>query len=193
MKKEMKKNELLIPSKEEIKQESEKIENVNNGENKLNFIFTKTARIIIISVLALFLLLFVIVKIANVISKEYETPIRNYYDGLEQLDLNKMLEAYPRAMQESKKVRVEDTIQLIKELSEGSFTVRYVISKEDKLSELEIKELENSFKEQYNETIKIEKGYKVTVESTLEYKETESKTREQIKVIRSGWNWYIIE
>lgn len=182
------KNEL---SSEVVQIENKDVQKENN--NKCGFKFTRKHQIIILSILSLFIVFFIIIKIVNVIQKEYESPIKEYYKGLEQLDVNRMLNAYPEELKESKRALTEEKINLLRNVSDGSFTLIYDIKKEQELSELELKNLVNELNKEYNKTYDIKKGYKVTVESTLNYKETENITIKKMDVIQIGWNWYIWE
>lgn len=176
-----------------VDEEKNKEEKINFEKEKLGFKFTRKHQIIVLSILSIFLFLFIIIKIVNVIQKEYESPIKEYYNGLEQMNIDTMLSAYPEEIRKSKKNITKEKVEFLKKISDGSFTIGYNITKEQELDELKLKEIVNELEKEYDKSYDVKKGYIVTVESTLKYKETESITTKKMNVIQIGWNWYILE
>ena len=175
-----KKNEITVIEEKKDEKTSKKLFNLS-----------KTKQIIILVVVGLCLVAAIIFSLANRIIKDYETPVSKYFDALETADIDKMLESYPKELRSAKKEYLKDVITLLKKVSNDTYTSKYKITGSEELDEVKIKELEKSFKEDYNYSVDINKAYIVKVESTIKYADTESVTTTELTVVRVSMTWYI--
>lgn len=129
-------------------------------------------------------------------AKEYEEPIKNYFDGLNKCDAKMYASAYPKFIQIEKSIKdktLKDRKKNLERTYGDNLKYSYEILLDKELKEYELENVEDYLYEKYKESTSIKKGYEVKVKERISGDNDFDETTEAIYVYNIDGDWYIID
>lgn len=137
---------------------------------------------------------------------DYKDPVDNMIKAVEKCDGKSLYKAMPEFMIEyqyddTKRKDIyndlENTLKYIIteiefEYGDKDIDISYKITDKEKIKKSELKELEKSIDDQYDEDVKISKGYELTLNVTFEGNKNKGNEEKRISVYKIDGEWCII-
>lgn len=127
-------------------------------------------------------------------SKPYKKVLDKYYKSQEKADSKMIVSIFPDFM-EAEDVfdddAMEDRLDSLKDKYGDNVKIKYKITDSEKLDKDDIKEIEESIEERYDEDVKIQEAYKVEVEATYKGSEDSETEDEELGFIKIKGKWYM--
>ncbi len=166
---------------------------------------TKKTNIIAVAIAAVAVVLLVVL-FASLLGGGYEKPIKNFYKGIEKMNWDKYakaftedyadyfdenyLEDYDRDFEDY----CESMFEMYEEEVGDDIKISYKIVGKFKYTEDQIEDIEDEYKDDYDEKIKISKAYSVVVLETMKGDEDKYLTWEEFTICKvKGEGWKIIK
>lgn len=131
-------------------------------------------------------------------TKDYEKPIANLVEGIQDADAEKFLSAFPPFISEEMEDLftdeiLEQALELAKEEYGENIKMTYKVVDEEELSEEDLEEMAEEILEYYDEEVEITKGYELEVELTTKGDDDEEVEEDSFEVYEIDGEYYILE
>lgn len=172
---------------------------VSNKNKKIGSIAIIAAAVVILIVAG---------SVAN--SGAYKKPIKNYYEAIEKQDIKKYKKAMGKTVVSAVEELCKDTggdkddvdeffeafiepeyDNLVDEYGE-KLKISYKIADKEKIDKDDLKELEDEFKDTYDEKVKVSKGYEIELEVTYKGKDDKGTKDEKLEVLKLNGEWIAV-
>ncbi len=127
----------------------------------------------------------------------FETPIKNYYEGLQTANLDTLMKSLPSFIyDEAKEKMTEEVLNVMLEQAKEEYgenlKISYVIKNKKEIAEEDLKSEQNDIKTMFNSDITITKGYIVDVETKVKGDNKEDTNTNTLEVYEIDGNWYLL-
>jgi len=166
---------------------------MSEESEKTNINFSKPMKFFVMLIVVIFAL-FSVINIFYNKNNEYGDVIENFHDGLENKNLEKLMNSFLTSdrLKEEKEKEYQDIIDMLSKYFGDNYEVSYHILNEDDLTKDELDSLEKELKTNYGMYVSIKKGYNIKLEITIKNEELQSVTTKGLKLGYVGFKWYII-
>ena len=148
--------------------------------------------------IALLALIVIVMIFSALFGGSYKQPVQQYFKGIETANVNKYSGAFPKKMATGIKKDAKDNLKDVLSYFEDyygnnvKFTVKF--NSKEKLTNREIKSLQDSYRSSYKKTIKISEGYYVDFTVKIKGKDDKDDADMNFTVVKiKGEGWKIID
>lgn len=128
-------------------------------------------------------------------AREYEEPIKNYFDGLNKCDAKMYASAYPKFIQMEESIKdktLKDRKKNLERTYGDNLKYSYEILSDKELKEYELEKIEDHIKDAYKENVTVKKGYEVKVKEKISGDKDFDEATDFTYVYNIDGDWYII-
>lgn len=174
------------PKKDSTAKVEEKVNEVKSAVQNMD---TKKAAIyggIAVAVIVVLIIIF------SIFGKGYETPIKNYFKGMEKAKASTYVKAYPEFMDMGDKYDDDDMEKMLDSLEDEygeKIKISYKITKKDKIKKDDLKNVQKYIKQKYDEEVKVSKGYELKVKATIKGKDDDDTDTQKMYVYKINGKW----
>lgn len=128
---------------------------------------------------------------------DYEVPVKNYIESLQEGNGNKLLEAYPVFFadilkEECSDEQINEIAKQMQNVYGNDLTLSYEIVDKQEIEKDGLDMYKEDVKLNFDKDINVTAGYKLNVKITAKGSEGESTTQEQMKVYKIDDKWSIL-
>jgi len=125
----------------------------------------------------------------------FETPISNYFNGMEKADLDTYKKAYPDFYNDSMDIDEDDMENMHEKLEDEygkDLKISYEITSNDDIKEEDIKNVQEYISLKYNEDVKVSEGKEVKIKATIKGSEDSDTDTARMYVYNIDGEWKIL-
>lgn len=133
-------------------------------------------------------------------SKEYSVALDNYFKGLQEADAKKIISAYHDFYIEYYDYEdlyddeyVQDRLEELEDEYGDNIKISYEVAKEEKIEGDDIKNVQKYIKEYYDESVKVEAGYKIKVKASIKGDDDKESNSNVMYVYKINGKWGILD
>lgn len=128
-------------------------------------------------------------------SKDYEEPIKNFFEGMEKGSAKTYLKAFPEFAKMDTVIKEETLEEMLEEFEEEygkNIKITYEIEDKEEVEEEDLETMEKYFSKQLKADVKVTKGYKLDVEAKIKGDDDEEVDSQEMYVYEIDGEWYYI-
>lgn len=135
-------------------------------------------------------------------ANSYETPIKNYLDGISKADSKLMFQALPdferKELLKEKSYKdynedLKEELDDAKEMYGNNVKMTYKVTDKEKIEKDELEKVAKDLSDEYETQVKISEGYILTVDVTTKGSKKEEKDSTKFRVYKINGSWAIVE
>lgn len=128
----------------------------------------------------------------------YEVPIKNHIESLQEGNAEKMLAAYPQFFvdilkEEYSDEQINEIAKQMQNVYGDNLTISYEILDKTEIEKDQLKIYKEDIKLNFDKDINVTAGYKINVKLTFKGSKAESTTQEQMKVYEIDGKWSLLD
>ena len=128
----------------------------------------------------------------------YEKPLKNFFEGIEDKDGDKIEEAFPEFYGDkmTKLYDFDDVADELYDRLEDEFgkniKISYKIKDKEKIDKDDLEDIEEEIKDDYDEKVKVSKGYELELKLKVKGKKDKDEHTSELEVYKIDGDWYIM-
>lgn len=168
------------------------------------------AKFIVLGVIAVAVIAAVVIVIVMLFGGGYKKPLDNYFKSIEDGDAKTFMEAYPECyidyiddmlgvsgMDMDVEEFFQETVDGLLETFESDYgeniSISYKIEDKEKLSDSELEDISDEFKDNIDANVDVTSGYELDLEVTIEGDDDDDTDSGSLTVAKIDGEWYIVE
>lgn len=126
-------------------------------------------------------------------NNEYEEPIKNMFNGIQNTDLDMYLSAYPDFINyKITQSNLNEIMNVYISMYGQDIKISYETKNAEEISKEDLATVQENVKIYYNKECKVEQGYNVEIEKTIKGNKDQQITITHINVYKIDGKWYTI-
>ena len=148
----------------------------------------------VVAVIALILVVLIVFMNLTIFNNGFKAPIDNVVEALNSGDADYLEDALPDFIVEDDRFDHDELESELKKLSELSdLEISYKVKEKEELSGGKLDRLEDSIKEEFDESVDVENGYEIKIDLDIKVKDSSSKSENvSLEVYEIDGDWCLI-
>ena len=148
----------------------------------------------VVAVIALILVVLIVFMNLTIFNNGFKAPIDNVVEALNSGDADYLEDALPDFIVEDDRFDHDELESELKKLSELSdLEISYKVKEKEELSGGKLDRLEDSIKEEFDESVDVENGYEIKMDLDIKVKDSSSKSENvSVEVYEIDGDWCLI-